>query len=284
MSAPTRRAALSQAAKTLAESGASDARLDAEWMLAQAAGTPRLSLLLALDAPLSPGEAARFSDFVKRRAAGDPLQYVLGTAEFMGHEFACDRRALIPRCDTEPLCEAVIARARKGGTRVLELGAGSGAVSVSVCLACPDALVTAVDVSEEALCLCRENGERHGARVEWLTSDWFAALEGRLFDVIFSNPPYIRTGELAGLQSEVRREPRLALDGGEDGLIFYRRTLAALSAHLETGGSLLFEAGDGEADDVRAMLRGRFEKTEIRRDLSGLPRVVIGDGYGGNAG
>lgn len=279
----TRRDALKEAAARLAAAGCSDARLDAEWLLAEAAALPRLSLLLDLDAPLSGQEAARFSDYTARREAGDPLQYVLGRADFMGHEFRCDARALIPRCDTEPLCEAVIERAGAlKAPSVLELGAGSGAVSVSVSLACPNARVTGADISRDALSLCRENAALHGAAVEWLESDWFSALSGRRFDVIFSNPPYIPSRDMATLQSEVRREPALALDGGADGLDFYRRTLRELPAHLAQGGSLLFETGDGEMDAVLALMEGRFAHLEMRRDLGGLPRVAIGDGYDGD--
>ena len=280
-----RRNALKETASLLEAAGCSDARLDAEWLLAEAAGLSRLALLLDLDAPLSEQEAARFSDYTARRAAGDPLQYVLGCADFMGHAFRSDARALIPRCDTEPLCEAVIERAGALKTpSILELGAGSGAVSVSVKLACPGASVTAADVSRDALDLCRENAALHGVQIEWVESDWFSALAGRKFDLIFSNPPYIPSHELNALQSEVRREPALALDGGADGLDFYRRTMLELPEHLNAGGSLLFETGDGESEAVLAMLAGRFAHTEMRRDLGGLPRVVIGDGYERDAG
>lgn len=280
-----RRSALKDAAARLEAAGCSDARLDAEWMLAEATGLPRLSLLLDLDAPLSDQEAARFSAYLARRAAGDPLQYVLGHTDFMGHEFRCDARALIPRGDTEPLCEAVIERAGALKTpSVLELGAGSGAVSVSVKLACPGAAVTAADISREALSLCRENAALHRTQVEWIESDWFTSLAGRSFDIIFSNPPYIPAGDLAALQSEVRREPTLALDGGADGLDFYRRTLRELPHHLRRGGSLLFEIGDGERDAVLALMDGHFTRLQTRCDWGNLPRVIIGDGYDGNAG
>lgn len=280
-----RRNALKEAAALLETAGCSDARLDAEWLLAEVAGLSRLALLLDLDAPLSEQETARFSDYTARRAAGDPLQYVLGRADFMGHAFRSDARALIPRCDTEPLCEAVIERAGALKTpSVLELGAGSGAVSVSVKLACPGACVTAADVSRDALGLCRENAALHGMQIEWVESDWFSALAGRKFDLIFSNPPYIPSHELNALQSEVRREPALALDGGADGLNFYRRTMLELPEHLNAGGSLLFETGDGESEAVLAMLAECFAHTEMRRDLGSLPRVVIGDGYERDAG
>ena len=280
-----RRNALKEAAALLETAGCSDARLDAEWLLAEVAGLSRLALLLDLDAPLSEQEAARFSDYTAQRAAGDPLQYVLGRADFMGHAFRSDARALIPRCDTEPLCEAVIERAGALKTpSVLELGAGSGAVSVSVKLACPGACVTAADVSRVALGLCRENAALHGVQIEWVESDWFSALAGRKFDLIFSNPPYIPSHELNALQSEVRREPALALDGGADGLDFYRRTMLELPEHLNAGGSLLFETGDGESEAVLAMLAECFAHTGMRRDLGSLPRVVIGDGYERDAG
>ncbi len=280
----TRKEALRQAEAAFAAGGVPDPALDAQWLLADVCCVERLPLLLALQAPLSEEQDALFCRLCARRAAGEPLQYVLGKTDFMGHTFRCDVRALIPRCDTETLCEAVIARTQAPGTAVLELGAGSGAVSVSVSLACPGARVAAVERSALALSLCRENAQLHGVRVEWVEGDWLEAVAGRQFDVVFSNPPYIPRGELDGLQAEVRREPCIALDGGQDGLDFYRRTANGLGQCLRTGGSLLLEVGDGQAERVCELLQGRFARLQVLNDVSGLPRVVIGDGYDGNAG
>ncbi|MED9959116.1 MAG: peptide chain release factor N(5)-glutamine methyltransferase [Christensenellales bacterium] len=276
----TRRQALGRAVSRLQRADASDAALDAQWLLAHVCGAERLALLLALDEPLSAQEWTCFDALLARREAGEPLQYVLGEASFLGRAFRVDPRVLIPRADTETLAEAMCA-CLTPGLRVLDMGAGSGALAISAALACPQARVTGADISEDALAVARENGERLGARVEWVRSDLFSALEGRCFDMIVSNPPYIPTGELEGLQREVRREPVLALDGGEDGLACYRAIVRGLPGRLCPGGSLLLEVGDGQAARVRALLEKLFDSTAVLADLSGLDRVVTGDGYAG---
>lgn len=276
----SRRQLLNEASARLTLAGASDPVLDAQWMLAHVTGMPRLHLLMALEAPAQAEEAAAFGALVNRREAGEPLQYVLGEADFMGHTFAVDARVLIPRPDTEILCQAAIGRLA-AGDRVLDIGTGSGALAVSVALACEGAEVTGADISPSALAVARANGERLGARVQWLQSDLFSALSGRMYDLILSNPPYIPSGDMASLQMEVRREPALALDGGADGLDYYRRIVAALPGHLRRGGALLLEVGDGQAADVAALVAPHFETIETLRDLAGLDRVVTGDGYAG---
>ena len=276
----TRRQALGRAVSRLQRADASDAALDAQWLLAHVCGAERLALLLALDEPLSAQVWTCFDALLARREAGEPLQYVLGEASFLGRAFRVDPRVLIPRADTETLAEAMCA-CLTPGLRVLDMGAGSGALAISAALACPQARVTGADISEDALAVARENGERLGARVEWVRSDLFSALEGRCFDMIVSNPPYIPTGELEGLQREVRREPVLALDGGEDGLACYRAIVRGLPGRLCPGGSLLLEVGDGQAARVRALLEKLFDSTAVLADLSGLDRVVTGDGYAG---
>lgn len=276
----SRRQLLNDAARQLLAAGASDARIDAEWMLAHVLGHSRLMLLTDPDAPVDTEEAARFRGMTARRAGGLPLQYLLGEADFMGRTFQVDERVLIPRPDTETLCELSIARLQ-AGMRALDVGTGSGALAVSLALAIPGALVTAVDISADALAVAAENSLRLGASVRFVQSDLFAALPGEVFDLVVSNPPYIPSGALAGLQREVRQEPRLALDGGADGLSYYRRIVQALPGHLIPGGTLLLEVGDGQADAVAAMLHTIFARTYIAPDLAGLARVVIGDGYAG---
>lgn len=274
------RQALNDAERLLLAADVPDARLDAELLLSHVLGMPRLTMLCMPPEALSEAQEGAYEALIARRAAGEPLQYVLGEAHFMGHAFHVDARVLIPRGDTETLCEAAIARLKEGGA-ALEIGVGSGAVAVSIALACHGAAVTGVDISEDALAVARMNGEALGARVEWLRSDLFSALEGRTFTVIVSNPPYIRSGELRGLQREVRREPPLALDGGPDGLSFYRAIVRALPGRLLPGGSLLFEVGDGQAGDVLALMGRYFSRMDRLRDMRGLTRVVVGDGYAG---
>ncbi|WP_102411205.1 peptide chain release factor N(5)-glutamine methyltransferase [Beduinella massiliensis] len=270
----TIREALQQASARLGRAGALDARLDALWMLCETTGKTRTDLFLSSGDALSKAQDARFEAMLQRREAGEPLQYVLGTQDFMGHTFRVDGRVLIPRQDTETLCEEAIARVGGACLRVLDVGTGSGALAVSIALACPKAEVTAVDVSADALCVARENAQRLGARVRFLHSDLFTALTDERFDLIVSNPPYIESGEMETLQREVRREPRLALDGGADGLSFYRRLCREAPVHLSCGGVVLFEVGYDQAAAVSSLLKEAVGEPFTRLDLCGIERVV----------
>lgn len=274
----SRRQTLCDGAKGLEANGVPNAMLDAQWILAHVVGMPRLNLLMALEAPVSAAEGVRYEALILRRAAGEPLQYVLGETDFMGHTFRVDKRTLIPRSDTEALCEAAMARLQPG-MGLIDIGTGSGALAISLALFCPLAQVTGLDISPDALAVARANGEALGAKVEWVEGDLFPLPPEKPYDIIVSNPPYIPTETLGVLQREVQREPRLALDGGEDGLVFYRRIAAALPERLKAGGSLLLETGDGQGTAVAEYLQGLFNRVQIIRDLGGLERVVIGDGY-----
>ena len=188
-----------------------------------------------------------------------------------GLEFYVDRRVLIPRQDTETLCEAALAFLRdRAAPRVLDLCAGSGAIGLSLAKLCPQARVTLADVSADAGAVMEENRRRLGVEAEIVRGDLFAPVAGQRFDLIACNPPYIRTGELDGLQAEVQREPRLALDGGADGLAFYRRIAATYQDHLAAGGALFLEIGWDEAEAVRAL----FGSGRLLRDLNGRDRVI----------
>ena len=220
---------------------------------------------------LAPEEVERLEALLARRLAGEPVQYVLGSAWFMGLEFYVDARVLIPRQDTEALCEAALAFLRgKPSPRVLDLCAGSGAIGLSLAKLCPQAKVTLADVSADACAVMDKNRRRLGAEAEIVEGDLFAPLAGRRFDLIACNPPYIRAGELDSLQAEVQREPRLALDGGADGLDVYRRIAATYKDHLAAGGALFLEIGWDEAEAVRALFGGG----RVLRDLSGRDRVI----------
>ena len=220
---------------------------------------------------LPPQEEARLEALLRRRLAGEPVQYILESAWFMGLEFYVDRRVLIPRQDTEVLCEAALAFLQgKASPRVLDLCAGSGAIGLSLAKLCPQVSVTLADISADACAVIAENRLRLGVEAEAVEGDLFAPLPGREFDLIVCNPPYIRTGELAALQAEVQKEPRLALDGGADGLCFYRRIAAEYQKHLAPGGALLLEIGWDEAEDVRALFGGG----RVLRDLNGRDRVI----------
>ena len=203
-----------------------------------------------------------------RRLGGEPLQYVLGEWEFYGLPFFTDRRALIPRPDTELLAETGL-RLLKGGERVLDLCCGSGCIGIALKKHCHITLV-ASDISPEALSLTRENAARNGVAVETVQSDLFDRIEG-MFDLIVSNPPYLTAEEMTGMDDSLAFEPRLALDGGIDGLDLYRRIAADYRKHLVPGGTLLLEIGYLQAEEVTAL----FDRAECRKDYGGRDRMVI---------
>ena len=263
--------ALKRAARLLSARQTPDAALDAEYLLAEALHTPRLSLRLQKTRLLSETELQVFNAMLDRRAAREPLQYILGTQMFMGLEIKTDCRALIPRFDTECVCEAAIARVRDG-MEVLDLCTGTGAIALAIKHARPNARVTGTDISGDALALARENARRLGLDAAFLQGDLFQAVHTRRFGLIVSNPPYIPDGLCGQLQREVEREPALALFGGADGLDFYRRIAAEAPDRLLPGGWLVLETGDGEGDAVAALLRPRFEEITRFGDWNGLER------------
>ena len=193
----------------------------------------------------------------------------------MGLCLRCAPGVLIPRFDTEILCREALARMR-GEARVLDLCTGSGALAVAIAHARPQARVFAGDISPDAIKLARENAARCDVRVDVRPGDLFAPFACERFDVIVSNPPYIPAGELPGLQAEVQREPALALDGGPDGLDFYRRIAAEAPAHLTPGGWLLLEIGSDQAAAVTVLLARDFDIISVYGDLNGLDRAVAG--------
>ena len=210
-----------------------------------------------------------------RSATGgrEPLQYILGETEFMGLTFHVEPGVLIPRADTEILVEKALAW-MKPGARVLDIGTGSGAIAVSLAKLGRPAQVTAVDVSDRALEIARQNAERNGAAVEFVKSDCFSALKGRKYDMIVSNPPYISEDEMRGLMPEVTREPELALFGGADGLDFYRRISREAPEYLNEGGCLLFEIGWLQKDAVSALVKAHIGEPFALRDYGQNWRVV----------
>ncbi|MBR3108539.1 MAG: peptide chain release factor N(5)-glutamine methyltransferase [Clostridia bacterium] len=248
-------------------------RLDAEYLLAEVLGISRLEILLNKRRELTGKEAAAFEALIARREGREPLQYILGNQSFMGFGIKTDSRALIPRFDTEALCEEALKYIRPGN-RVLDLCTGSGALAVAIKRLFPGAEVIASDISEDALSLAKENAERLGADVRFVQGDLFTPLADERFHVIVSNPPYIPEHLRGRLQAEVEREPALALFAGADGLDFYRRIAKEAPAHLNPGGRLCLEIGDGQGDAVKALLYEEFTDIQIINDLNGLPRVV----------
>ena len=263
--------ALKAAEKRLTE--VPDSRLDAEYLLAEVLSVSRLQLLLDKRRELSLEEEGRFEALIARREKREPLQYILGNQSFMGFSFKTDPRALIPRNDTEALCEEAL-RHIKPGDRVLDLCTGTGALAIAMKKLCPTAQVTATDISGDALCLARENAKALNAAVRFVQGDLLAPIAGERFHVIVSNPPYIPEGLRGRLQEEVNQEPALALFAGEDGLDFYRRIAREAPKHLFPQGRLCLEIGDGQGDAVAGLLKDQFEDIQILNDLNGLPRVV----------
>ncbi len=250
-----------------------EASAQADWLLCAVLGIGRAQLILSRSQPLAADKASAFSALVARRLHGEPIQYLLGTQDFLGHPFSVTPDVLIPRVDSEVLAEHAIRRV-SNTARVLDVGTGSGALAVSIALARQGAQVTAIDISEAALDIARGNAHSLGAKVRFVASDLFAALGGENFDVIVSNPPYIPRGELASLAPEVQAEPRLALDGGGDGLTFYRALAEQAGAHLAPGGCLLVEVGQGQADAVSALFAQHIGTPFVVNDLQGIARVV----------
>lgn len=268
----------------LREAGVEGAQLEARELLCHAAGKNREQFYrdMALYAP-DPVEE-KLAALVERRLAGEPVAYLIGEWEFYGLALDVTPDVLIPRMDTEVLAERAIllARAAGEGARVLDLCAGSGCVGLAVAANVPACRVVLADVSEAALKICKGNVRRNelNARVTCVQADAMQKPDAALwdFDVIACNPPYIPTGDLAGLDVSVRDyEPRSALDGGADGLDFYRAIAAQWGSALRLGGSLLFEVGINQAMDVAALLeRSGFEDIQSTQDTQGIPRVVEG--------
>ena len=268
----------------LREAGVEGAQLEARELLCYAAGKSREQFYrdMALYAP-DPVEE-KLAALVERRLAGEPVAYLIGEWEFYGLTLDVTPDVLIPRMDTEVLAERAIllARAAGEGARVLDLCAGSGCVGLAVAANVPTCRVVLADVSEAALKICKGNVRRNelNARVTCVQADALQKPDAALwdFDVIACNPPYIPTGDLAGLDVSVRDyEPRSALDGGADGLDFYRAIAARWGSALRLGGSLLFEVGINQAMDVAALLESSgFEDIQSTQDTQGIPRVVEG--------
>ena len=265
------------------QAGGSIGRLDARLLLEHVCGCTHAELIAHPERAMTPAEAARFAELAARRAAGEPLAYLVGSAWFGGLEFAVGPAVLIPRPETELLVDlAAQALATRGldAPRVADLGTGSGIVAVLLARRCPRAAVTAVDVSAAALDVARANAARYGATVRFLQGDWYAPLGDERFDLIVSNPPYVADGDphlaLNGLPFE---PPHALTDGvaGGDGLACLRRIVAGAADYLEPGGGLLVEHGYDQAVEVRKLLeRAGFLETASWRDDAGIERVSGG--------
>ncbi len=290
-----------------------EARLKCEWLTSHVLGCPRLELSARKDQSLSESQVRQIEAGATRLAEGEPLQYILGEAEFMGRVFICDRRALIPRPETEQLTAWMLedaplwqnkapafAQKATGGTpAIADVGTGSGCIVISLALERPEGRYIATDTSAAALALARENAARHGvsARIRFITCDLLSAATPKTtfqhsaecwnvvtagsttftsLDAVVSNPPYVRTADWARLEQSVRDfEPRTALDGGPDGLTIIRRLMAQSFQALKPGGALFLEIGEDQGAAIQELAHAAgFRESQLRPDLAGKDRMV----------
>lgn len=269
------------------KAGVPTPRLDVELLLAHVLGLRRMDLYVQFERALTEPDLDRLRPLVKRRAAREPLQHIVGTIEFCEVILASDKRALVPRHETELLVERALALLPcDKATTMLDLGTGAGAIAIALLAARPSWRAVATDISAEALALARENAERAKVadRIEFRNGDLLSTLkEGEIFELVASNPPYIPTATIPDLQIEVRdHEPKIALDGGTDGLDLVRRLAAGVPRFLRGGGALLIEIGHDQADVVTALLKdGGWSDVAFTPDLQGHRRIAEARKAGG---
>lgn len=279
--------ALRRASSRFTEAGIEQPRDEAEILLANLMGWNRLKLFLARFSPLGKDLAPAFEKVVERRAGGEPAAYIIGSKEFYGLEFAVNREVLIPRPETELLVDSILewARGRAGGVSGIDLGSGSGNLVIALAYHLPQALFYAVDLSTGALQLAAANAARHGVsgQIRFCKGDYFAALSRvkppPRFNLVTANPPYLSTAEMEALPPTIRNyEPRLALDGGPDGLDAYRTILSALSGFMQSPGLMALEMGSFQSGDIISLCRrsSLFHKLTLLRDYRDFPRVLLG--------
>ncbi len=268
--------ALRQGEQFLAEMHIDNAAVDAWYLLEYCAEIDRTWFLLNRGEEMPEHVYRQYQELLNKRSLHIPLQHLTGEQEFMGLPFHVNEHVLIPRQDTETLVEEVLSIVKKGD-RVLDLCTGSGCIIISLVKLAEQISGVGIDLSDEALVVAKENAKRLQADVTFFKSDLFDQVTGE-FDCIVSNPPYIATAQIDTLMEEVRcMEPRMALDGMEDGLFFYRKIVKESAAYLKKGGWLCFEIGCDQADDVSEMMRiAGYENRKVIKDLAGLDRVVMG--------
>lgn len=274
----TVRQAIDMGAKLLKEKGVPDPVIDATLLVGHVMGLSRLETAMHGTAPLTTLQEQHITTLLSSRSDRIPLQYLLGIAWFYGRPFQVDHRVLIPRPETETLCEIALTWLQAiPHPRVLDLCTGSGAIAITLACECSKVEVIACDISAEALTLATNNAKRNEANVKFLQGDLFSPLFHEQFHCILSNPPYIESNALSSLQEEVQKEPRLALDGGKDGLAFYKRICLQAHQHLLPGGYLGLEIGANQGALVQALLlaNGNYQNIKILHDLTGLPRIVF---------
>lgn len=274
--------ALSESTALLKKNGSESPRLDGEVILAHVLGCSRLHVMTEGDRVLSDGEYERFSKCISIRAQGMPVAYIIGRKEFMGLDFMVKPGILIPRADTEVVVENVIKACDGMGSliNIADVGCGSGAIGVSIAHYVRNAFVTMIDISDCAVDISRQNAALNHVedRVRVIKGDLLYPVMGEKFHVVVSNPPYIETGVVASLKRDVRDyEPHMALDGGPDGLEYYRKITEQAADCIVKGGMLVYEIGSDQAKCVTDILSDHgFEDISVNKDLSGLDRCVSG--------
>jgi release factor glutamine methyltransferase len=265
-------------ANALRQAGAALGASEARALLRHALGRADAYLVAHAQDVLDAPSRDAFERLAARRSAGEPIAYLTGSREFYSLAFKVTPAVLIPRPETEILVEAALERIPgEAPCRVLDLATGCGCVAVAIALHRPRARVTGTDVSGEALAVARDNATRHGADIELLESDWFGGLAGRRFHLVVCNPPYVAERDPHLAEGDLRFEPRRALVGGADGLSCIRLITGEARAHLEPGGSLLFEHGHDQGERCRALLvQGGYRNVASRCDLAGIERVAGG--------
>jgi release factor glutamine methyltransferase len=280
---PTLRSALLRGAEFLRDAGIDSAQLDAEVLLGHVLGIEKAQLYSALGEPLSAGHRLRFQEVLERRTWREPVAYITGRKEFWSLEFVVGPGVLIPRPETELVVEVALDRLKSttsGTPNILDLGTGSGIIAVCLAKERIEANIVAVDIDSSALEFARTNGRRHGVseRMDLIHDDLFAALGRKpLFDLIVSNPPYVRTGDLSLLAPEISRwEPMIALDGGPDGVEYYRRVIGVAHEYLAPGSSIVLEMGADMAPVVTELFArsGRYGPASVYQDYGGKDRVI----------
>lgn len=264
------------AVAVLTSTGIEDAKVDAWYLMEYVTGMNRTSYFLRMMEEMTLEEAEKYRAVIETRKTHIPLQHITGCQEFMGLSFEVNEHVLVPRQDTEVLVEQVL-RDVTAGMRVLDMCTGSGCIAISLGVFRKELSLTGVDISDKALEVAKRNANRFGINVEWIESDLFSQVSN-VYDVIVSNPPYIRTTVIEELKEEVKlHDPYIALDGKEDGLYFYRKIVEECPNHLKNGGKLFFEIGHDQGTDVqRLMEETGFKNVTVKKDLAGLDRVVFG--------
>ena len=270
-------------AEFLAKKGVESPRLQIELLMAHVLKMPRMKLYLSFERTLSAAELDALRELVKRRGQREPLQHIVGTTSFCGLEISVNRHVLVPRPETELLAEAgwqFLSTVKSQSATALDFGTGCGCIAIALAAKCPRAQMVALEVSGEACAVAQQNAIRHGVveRIQFVQGNSLAALPAsRRFDLIISNPPYIPTAEIRSLQPEVRNyDPHTALDGGVDGLDFYRMFATNGAKFLQPGGKIMLEFGDGQAEAVQNIFASQlWIVEEVKQDYTQRLRILI---------